>query len=423
VPTSWSVLTGNRDFRRLFIAQLIVFGADWFVWIPLLDLLPKLTGSGVMGGLVLVADTAVATVLLPYGGVLADRLDRRTTMLIANVGAVAAAGLLFAVQGPSTAWLAPVAVGLMSVAKSFYSPAANAALPNLVSAQELRAANVIGGSAWGTMSVIAASVGGVLTAAVGPYNCFVVTVVALVLAAVVVWPIKRPMQAQPPAAGAAGEVEPAGERDPQALKEARRYIRQHPQVLSLVTVKSAVGMGNGVLITFPLLAALFHAGEAATGFLFAIRGLGALLGPWLLSRVLKHPKWLLPGMAISMATYGVAYLGVSIAPWFWLVIALVFVAHLAGGGNWTMSAFAIQAVVPDRLRGRVIATDMTLATLAIATSQLLATLVVDHVQLRVLIAACGAVTFCYAIIWRLMTMRLNRAADPALATVGTGELS
>jgi hypothetical protein len=67
-------------------------------------------------------------------------------------------------------------------------------------------------------------------------------------------------------------------------------------------------LGNGVLTTFPLLAVgVFALGPAGTGALFAARGLGAVIGPLLLRRVLAHRSWLLPGIAMSMATYGVAY--------------------------------------------------------------------------------------------------------------------
>ena len=60
--------SGNRDFRRLFLAELVVFGADWFVMVPLLVLLPELTGSGVWGALVLAVDTGIIALLLPYTG-------------------------------------------------------------------------------------------------------------------------------------------------------------------------------------------------------------------------------------------------------------------------------------------------------------------------------------------------------------------
>src|SRR5690606_25680289 len=116
-----------------------------------------------------------------------------------------------------------------------------------------------------------------------------------------------------------------------AIGESLRYIRHNPRVASLVTVKSAVGLGNGVLAVFPILAvSVFTIGPIGTGLLFAARGLGALVGPLLMRRVLVRRTWLMPGLAISMVAYGLAYLGVAISPWFWLVLVLVVVAHIAG---------------------------------------------------------------------------------------------
>jgi MFS family permease len=108
-----------------------------------------------------------------------------------------------------------------------------------------------------------------------------------------------------------------------------------------------------------------------------------------------------------MSLYGVGYLGVALSPWFWLVLVLVFVAHFAGGTNWVLSNYALQGVVPDRLRGRVFATDMMLATLAIAISQLGAAVVVDRVDERVILAGCGLITLTYAVGWRIATRKLS----------------
>jgi MFS family permease len=400
------VLVRNRDFRNLFLAELVVFGADWFVMVPLLVLLPELTGSGVYGALVLAADTGILALLLPYTGTVADRVDRRKIMILANLAAVVGVLLLLGVRTSATAWVAVAAIGAVAVAKGFYSPAASAALPNVVAPEDLAAANAVAGSAWGTMTVVGASLGGVVSAAFGPYTSFLIAVVSLVLAAVLTALIRRPLQAPrdgdrpPPRAWA-------------ALRESLRYIGARPRVLALVTVKSAVGLGNGVLTVFPLLAAAFGAGSLGTGLLFAVRGAGALVGPLMMGRVLRHRSWLLPGLAISMSTYGLAYIGVAASDWFWLVLALVFVAHLAGGTNWVISNFALQGEVPDELRGRVFAADMMLATLAISASQLVVAAFVDVVDERILIAGCGATTLVYALGWRLATRRLALTSTPA----------
>jgi len=405
VAATFSVVTRNRDFRRLFGAELVVFGSDWFVMVPLLVLLPDLTGSGVWGGLVLAVDTGISALLLPFTGTVADRFDRRRILVCANLAAFVAVLLLFAVRSAATAPLALVSIGAMAVAKAFYSPAASAALPNIVDPEDLAAANAVSGSVWGTMTIVGASLGGVVGAAFGPYVSFAVTAVCLLTGAALTGLIRRPMQA-------ARDVEGPPPQTWHALREVVRYITARPRIGALVTVKSAAGLGNGVLIVFPLIAGLHGVGVLGAGLLFAVRGAGALVGPFVLRPVLSHRSWLLPGLALSMGLYGLGYLGVAAVPWFPLILALVFVAHLAGGANWTLSNYALQGEVPDRLRGRVFAVDMMLATLAIAVSQLTASAFVDHVDERVILAGCGLITFTYAIGWRIATRKLSLTDTP-----------
>jgi MFS family permease len=417
VPKTLSLLTRNRDFRNLFTAELVGFGGDWFVMIPLLTLLPTLTGTGLWGGLILAADTGMIALLLPYAGTVADRLDRRLIMIVSGLVSGVAVLALLLVRSSGTAWVALAAVGAVAVSKAFFSPAASAALPNVVDDEDLPTANAIAGSAWGTMLVVGASLGGVLSSLVGPYVCFGVAAVLFAVSSGLVAGVRRPMQAP-------RSVDAPPPRPFAAIAESMSYIRAHPRVASLVTVKSAVGVGNGVLTAFPVLATVvFGIGPIGTGLLFAARGLGALIGPLILRRVLAHRSWLLPGLAISMAVYGLAYIGVGFAPWFALALPLVTLAHVAGGGNWMMSSFALQIEVPDRLRGRVFAADMMVATLAVSVSQLGAGALVDHVDTRVLIAACGATTLLYAVVWRLITARIMRkhalrAADEDVIATG-----
>jgi MFS family permease len=408
VSTPFAVVVRNRDFRRLFMSQLVVFGGDWFVMVPLLVLLPKLTGNGLLAGITFATDTGIQALLLPYAGVFSDRFDRRKVMITANLAALLSVIPLLFIHSAGTAWLAPVAIGAMAVAKAFYSPASSAALPNVVDREDLSAANAVSGSAWGTMTVVGASLGGVLSAAFNPYTCFVITAVLLASAAVLTFGVRRPLQADL-------STPVVRTRVFAAMREAGRFITQRPRVLSLVTVKSAVGVGNGVLALFPVLAAhSFGTGATGTGLLFASRGAGALVGPFLLRRVLKHPPWLMSGLAISMATYGLSYICVSIVPWFGLALVFVFLAHIAGGGNWMMSSYALQTEIPDELRGRVLSVDMMIASIAVAISSTTASVLESHISTRALIACCGSITLLYALIWRLVTLRLNAPKPSAV---------
>jgi MFS family permease len=113
------LLRREPDFRRTYLAQLIALGGDWFAVIPLLVLLPELTGTGLWGALVLAADTLVFALVAPYAGTVIDRLDRRKVIVVADLLGGAAALLLLLVQSEATAWVALVGIGLIAAAKAF----------------------------------------------------------------------------------------------------------------------------------------------------------------------------------------------------------------------------------------------------------------------------------------------------------------
>lgn len=391
------VLTRSADFRRLFLAEVIVFGADWFVMVPLLVLLNRETGQGLWGGLALAVETGTVALLLPYAGTIADRFNRKHILIASNLSALVAVGGLFLVRGPGAGPIALVALGALAAAKAFYTPAANAAVPNLVDPADMGPAMAVNGTAWGTMTVVASSLGGLVTEWLSPYACFGLVAVSLVTSALLTSRIKRPTQDALPAVSRPAFA---------AIREAMGYLRREPRLLALVTVKSAVGTGNGLLATFPLIAATFGVGARGLGLMFAVRGLGSVVGPFLFRAALARPHWLFPALALSMSTYGLVYLGVAGAAWFPLVLAGIFLAHAAGGGNWVMSNYAIAQEVPDELRGRVNATDTMIAMLAVTASQLVVGAFVDSVDWRVLVACCGVTTLSYAVGWFLVTRRI-----------------
>lgn len=404
VGRALSLVRRNPDFRRLFIAQLVVFGGGWFLMIPLLALLAEITGGGTLGGVVLAVETTVLALMLPYAGTLADRMDRKRLLVAANLLTLVAGLALLLVRTPGTTFVAVLAIVAIGVGQAIYLPASQAALPNVVDADDLSTANAVAGSAWGTMLVVGASAGGLLAGWLGPYPSFLIGAGCLALAAVFTLRVHRPFQAE-------RTTEPA--HAAAALKEALGYIAARPRVRALVTVKSAVGMGNGVLAAFPILAVTFGVGTTGLGLLYGARGLGALVGPLLLRAVLATPRRLMTGLALSMATYGVCYVLVGVTPWFWLVLLLVVVAHTAGGGNWVLSNYALQTEIPDELRGRVFAADVMIAMVAVSLSQAVAGYFTDLAGPQLVIAVCGTITLLYAVVWRLATVRLLRAAEAA----------
>ena len=370
------LLRREQDFRRTYVAQLIALGGDWFAVIPLLVLLPELTGTGVWGAAVLAVDTLVFALVGPYAGTVVDRLDRRRVIVVANTVAGAAALLLVLVRSEATAWIALVAIGVVAAAKAFSQPAGAAALPNLVDPEDLPTASVLAGASWGTMLAVGAALGGLVAGTLGTTACFVLDAVLLLLAAALTASTRRPFT--DPSA-------PVRERRPvrQDVGEAVGYARRDSQVLALLTCKSGPAFGNGALSLFPLYgAAAFGLGPLGIGLMYSARGVGAVLGPLLLRRRGTDPARLRAVLAGSMAVFGLGYLALGVTTSLWLVLVLLVVAHAGGGANWVLSTYGLQAAVPDVLRGRVFSADYTLATLVIAGSQVVFGLLSDHVAAR-----------------------------------------
>ena len=134
-----SVLTRNADFRRLFLAELIVFGADWFVMVPLLVLLNELTGKGPGAGWRWPSTPASSRCCCPTRAPSPTASTANLLMVIANLAALAAVASLFARARPGGR--ADRAGGdrpCWPWRKRSTPPAATAALPNLVDRQDLR---------------------------------------------------------------------------------------------------------------------------------------------------------------------------------------------------------------------------------------------------------------------------------------------
>lgn len=405
--TTLGLLRRERDFRRVYLASLVSMTGDWFALVPLVTLLAQITGGGLYGGLTLAVDTLLFAFVSPYGGVLADRVDRRRVLVATEAVSAAAVLLLLAVDDRGSAWLAVVSIAGVAIAKGLYGPASSAALPNLVDRADLATANVLVGTAWGTMLAFGAAASGLLAAATSPRVCFIVDAASFAVSAVLIALTRRPMQ------------EPrTRERVTLGtdLATAWRFARSDRPVRALLFAKAGVGLGNGTLALFPLYATqLFGVGAIGTGLLYAGRGLGALAWPVLVRPTLRSPRWLPLVCGGSMALFAAGYVGVAASPVFGLSLVLVVIAHLGGGANWTMATYGLQVLVPDAVRGRVYSADWTLATLAIGASQGIAGLLSGHVPLRWLTVGFALVTATYALVWYLLA---RRAGFDAAETAG-----
>ena len=200
------------------------------------------------------------------------------------------------------------------------------------------------------------------------------------------------------------------------MREAIRYVRKDPVVLRLLFAKVGTSLANGVVGLLPAFATRRFAGTSiATGLLFAARGLGAMLGPLLARGAIgatPSRRAIVVVCGISTLTYCGFYAVFPITHAFIIAAALVALAHLGGGAQWSTSTYGLQRETPDRFRGRVMSLDYGLATLAIGASSIAAGLLADaygEAAATHWLAAVGAGYAIAWLAWSFAALRTSRA--------------
>jgi predicted MFS family arabinose efflux permease len=398
-----SLLRRNPDFRRLYVAQLISFGGDWFLIVALFPLILDLTNSPFMVSLALAAQELPFFLASPFAGVLADRLNRKKLMVNSDLARAALCGGFLLVSDRGTVWLAYALLVLTSSFSTVFEPASTAAVPNIVREEDLGIANALSGSAWGTMLAVGAAFGGIVASAFGTHTAFLVDATSFLLSAFLLSRISRPLS----------KPLETGEEHPgviEATRETVRYSRRDHRVLALLVVKGGFGLAAGVLVLLSVFAKeVFHSGSVGFGILMAARGVGALIGPFLARRIAgRDDRRLFSAIGLSLVTFGVFYAAFAVMPSLFLAALVVMGAHLGGGSQWMLSTYGLQKLVPDRIRGRVFAFDLALITVSITASSLLAGWAADRWGPRPAALGLSLVALLWAAVWWSATRKVRR---------------
>ena len=403
--STFSLLARNRDFRLLFAAMVVSFAGDWFLFVALAGLLFSLTQSPAYVAALYAAMTVPFALATFVGGPLADRFNRQFLMVASDVLRGLLALGFFLVDQRSEIWIVFVLSALISGLQAVFEPTAMAAIPNLVDREDLTAANVLAAATWGTMLTIGSALGGLVVTTLGREAAYIGDSASFLGSAILVLQIRRRFsEPREPHHDHPGLFE--------AAREALRHARKDRRVLALLTVKGGFGLGAGVIALLPVLAfQVYEAGDSGTGILYAFRGIGIVAGPFLIrpfvrDEDLRSVFW---AIAASFTIFALTYAVVPWMPGIYLAGLFVLAGHLGGGVQWTLSSYALQVIVPDHIRGRILAFDQGFISLTVAASATLAGWVADYVDVRVVMVGLAAVAGAYAIIWTLATTGIRRS--------------
>lgn len=373
----------NHNFRYLWFGQIVSLLGDWFNLIASASLIGMLTESGLAVGGLFVVRMLAPFLVSPLAGVAADRMNRKTLLILADLSrAVVVLGFLL-VRTPGQVWLLYTLTALQLGLSGFFFPARNAILPDLVSRSELGAANALASATWSVMLAFGAALGGIVAGQWGVYPSFVIDAATFLLSAAL---LSRIAYDRPPALGEA-DARPAAVVGQYVA--GLRYLWGQPDILTLTLHKAAMTLAGGAfqVIQVRMAEDIFVIGEGggtSLGILYAVVGVGTGLGP-IAARWFTGDRHRAQRIAIAVS-YGITAAGLAILATlasFGVVLGGTLLRGLGTGMAWVFSTQLLLELLPDEVRGRVFGTEFAMHTLMAAVGALLAGWALDGTSLGV----------------------------------------
>jgi hypothetical protein len=144
------------------------------------------------------------------------------------------------------------------------------------------------------------------------------------------------------------------------------------------------------------------------GLLFAARGIGALLGPFVIRAFIKRDDAQYRAITLCVLAFGAGYMVLGFSKTLTIGLAGILLAHLGGGAAWQVSTYGLQREAPDWIRGRIFSADYGFLTLTMSLSSLAAGMLSDHSGPVVATVGISTLTIAWALFWSVWTWRLWR---------------
>jgi MFS family permease len=341
----------HRNFRLFFGGQAISLAGSWMQSVAQAWLVLTLTNDPLILGVVAAAQWTPVLVLGLFGGVIADALPKRPTLIALEAVMATLAVVLgvLTVAGVVQVWMILILAVLLGCVNAIEMPVRQAFAVEMVGRADVVNAVALNSATFNAARVVGPAVAGITIAAFNISIAFFVNGASF-LAVIVALVLMRPDELHAP----------PSMRRPNTVRavlasvgEGLTYARRTPAVLlPVVVVGLAATIGMNFQVTIPPFARDVLAGDAAAfGFLMTASGLGSVVAALYLATRRRPSTWAIP---IGATMLGAGLLLVAALPVY--PVALPALAFAGFGAIW-MAANGntlIQATVPDELRGRVI---------------------------------------------------------------------
>lgn len=341
-----------RDYRLLWVGILFTSAGMWMEQVALNWIVYSMTGSAVDLGILNGMRALPSLITGPFGGVAADRMDRKQLMLWTGWALVALYVMLAALifSGGLELWHLMAFSLATGVAWTFNQPVRQALIPSLVPKEAMMNAVALQSAAFNMTRIIGPALGGLLMGTLGAGGTFVAVTLSFLGVQVATWMMQAP--AHEPRGGSSKDVW----RD---LMEGFRYIGRTPDVRGLIImalVPFVLVMPFMTLLTI-FAKDIFMLDATGFGFLMSVSGIGALsatLGVASLGNF-RGKGGILTWSSVAM---GVSLIAFAFSPFMSLSYAMLIVVSGASMAYLALTNTMLNMIVPNEFRGRVMSVYM-----------------------------------------------------------------
>ncbi len=332
------------NYRRYYGGQAISLIGTWMQMTAQAWLVLSLTHSSAALGVIIALQTLPVLLLAPYGGVIADRIDKRRLM-IALQSAMGIQALILGVltlTGSIHVWEIGLLAALLGLNNAFESPARQSFMLELVGGDYLRNAVTLNSVLVNVARTIGPAIAGVLIATVGEGVCFLANAASFVAVVASLATMNR---------SALSPTTPAP-RAPGQLKQGLTYVRKNRELALPLLMMALVGcLTYEFQVSLPVMAkSALHVGATGYGFMTAAIGVGGLVGGLL---VAAKGRIGLRQLTVAVTGFGFAMAAATLAPNLALEVAALGFAGAASITFMSTGNSTLQLRAQPNMRGRV----------------------------------------------------------------------
>lgn len=337
-----SPLRDLRDFRLLFSSGLITGLGSFATYVSMPFQIAEITGSYVAVGVLGAVEIVPLIVFGLWGGVLADRLDRKRVVVATEIAMAVLVVVLFVnsrLESPK-AWPVYVVALLFAACDGLQRPSLDAILPRVVPAERVSSALALGSLRGNAAHVVGPALGGLFIALGGVSAAYLFDLGTFVVSTTLLMMVSRVPS---------NRSDDAGPLDD--LREAFGYLRTRPDVVGTYLVDTVAMFAAFPFALFPFVARRYDS-DWSVGLLYSAVAVGSLLATltsgWV-RRVRHHGRVIV----LAAGAWGAAIGAAAAVDSVWWVIACLAAAGAADmiSGHFRMLMWNLS--IPDGLRGRM----------------------------------------------------------------------